>query len=305
MPVKKMHADEIEISESLVISLLNSQFPQWANLPISKVDSAGTDNAMYRLGDNMAMRLPRIHWAIEQVEKEHQWLPKLAPKLPLTIPVPLAKGEPDVGYPWHWSVYKWIEGESVNISRLADTAQAAVKLAQFIAALQSIDATHGPSPGSHNSNRGVPLAARDTPTRDIILSLKNSPNVKAATAVWEAALNAPVWQGTPVWIHGDIQSGNLLAVEGQLNAVIDFGCLGVGDPACDLMVAWNLLSAETREVFRKSLSVDDASWTRGRGWALSVGLIALPYYLKTNPVLANIAQYTIDEVFADYKHYRQ
>ncbi len=305
MPVKKMHADEIEISESLVISLLNSQFPQWANLPISKVDSAGTDNAMYRLGDNMAMRLPRIHWAIEQVEKEHQWLPKLAPKLPLTIPVPLAKGEPDVGYPWHWSVYKWIEGESVNISRLADTAQAAVKLAQFIAALQSIDATHGPSPGSHNSNRGVPLAVRDTPTRDIILSLKDSLNVKAANAVWEAALNAPVWQGTPVWIHGDIQSGNLLAVEGQLNAVIDFGCLGVGDPACDLMVAWNLLSAETREVFRKSLSVDDASWTRGRGWALSVGLIALPYYLKTNPVLANIAQYTIDEVLADYKHYRQ
>jgi aminoglycoside phosphotransferase (APT) family kinase protein len=300
-----MHADEIEINTSLVIRMLNSQFPQWANLSITKVDSAGTDNAMYRLGNNMAIRFPRIHWAIEQVEKEHHWLPKMAPKLPLTIPTPLAKGEPDESYPWHWSVYKWSEGENATIERLSDLAQTAVKLAQFIVALQSIDATHGPSPGSHNSNRGVPLAARDTPTRDIILSLCNSIDTEAAYAVWEAAVKTPVWQGTPVWIHGDIQSGNLLSVQGQLNAVIDFGCLGVGDPACDLMVAWNLLSADTREIFRKTLSIDEESWIRGRGWALSVALVALPYYLKTNPVLANIAKYTIDEVLSDYKYHRQ
>jgi len=296
-----MHADEIDIDVALVSRMIASQFPQWAKLPIIKVDSAGTDNAMYRLGNDMAIRLPRIHWAIEQVEKAHQWLPKLAPKLPLTIPVPLAKGEPDDGYPWHWSVYRWIDGENATIDRLKNKAQAAKALAQFIATLQSIDATNGPSPGSHNSNRGVPLAARDTHTRDVIHSLKSSLDIDTATAVWEAALNAPVYQDTPVWIHGDIQSGNLLAVEGRINAVIDFGCLGIGDPACDLMVAWNLFSVKTREVFRKTLSVDDATWTRGRGWALSVGLIALPYYAKTNLVLAKIAQYTIDEVLADYK----
>jgi aminoglycoside phosphotransferase (APT) family kinase protein len=297
----KMHAGEIDIDVALVSRMIASQFPQWAKLPIIKVDSAGTDNAMYWLGNDMVIRLPRIHWAIEQVEKEHQWLPKLAPKLPLTIPTPLAKGKPDDGYPWHWSVYKWIDGENATIDRLKDKAQAAKALAQFIATLQSIDATNGPSPGSHNSNRGIQLAARDAHTRDVIHSLKGSLDIDTATAAWEAALNAPVYQDTPVWIHGDIQSSNLLAVEGRINAVIDFGCLGIGDPACDLMVAWNLFSVETREVFRKTLSVDDATWTRGCGWALSVGLIALPYYAKTNLVLAKIAQYTIDEVLADYK----
>ena len=122
----------------------------------------------------------------------------------------------------------------------------------------------------------------------------------AVTAVWEAALQAPAWRGPPVWIHGDLQSGNLLARQGRLSAVIDFGCLGVGDPACDVMAAWMLLSAETRDVFRAALQVDDATWARGRGWALSVGLIALPYYQSTNPVLAGIARRAIDEALADY-----
>jgi aminoglycoside phosphotransferase (APT) family kinase protein len=301
MSVRKMHADEIETDVSLVGRLLAAQFPQWADLPIEPVISAGTDNAIYRLGDDMAVRLPRIHWATGQVDKEHRWLPRLAPLLPLAIPVPLAKGKPGEGYPWHWSVCRWLEGETATIERIVDPRQAATDLAQFIAALQRIDSTGGPPPGQYNSFRGVPLAMRDSQTRAAITALHGMINVDAVTATWEAALQAPAWRDPPVWIHGDLQSGNLLTQQGRLSAVIDFGCLGVGDPACDLIVAWNFLSAETREVFRVALPVDEATWTRGRGWALSVGLIALPYYKTTNPVLAGISRRTIDEVLADHK----
>lgn len=302
MSAGNMHGDEVVTDVSLVGRLLAAQFPRWADLPIEPVPSAGTDNALYRLGDDMAVRLPRIHWATAQVEKEHQWLPKLAPLLPLAIPVPLAMGMPGEGYPWHWSVYRWLEGENATMDRIADPRQAATELAQFIAALRRIDTTGGPPPGPHNFFRGVPLEMRDAETRAAIAALHDTLDADAATAAWEAALQAPAWPGPPVWIHGDLQSGNLLAVQGRLSGVIDFGGLGVGDPACDLMVAWNLLSAETRDVFRATLLVDDATWARGRGWALSVGLIALPYYRSTNPVLAGISRRAIDEVLADQQH---
>ena len=302
MPAGKMHADEVDTDVALVGRLLAAQFPEWPDLPIEPVRSAGTDNALYRLGDDMAVRLPRIDWAIGQVDKEHRWLPRLASLLPLAIPVPLAKGTPGEGYPWQWSVYRWLEGENATIERIADPRQAATELAHFIAALQRIDPTGGPSPGPYNSFRGVPLSTRDAETRAAIASLHGTLDTGAVTAAWEAALRAPAWPGPPVWIHGDLQSGNLLAVQGRLSAVIDFGCLGVGDPACDLQVAWNLLSADTRTVFRAVLPVDDATWARGRGWALSVGLIALPYYQRTNPVLAGIARYAIDQVLAEHQH---
>lgn len=298
--MNKMHIDEVETNVSLVARLLAAQFPQWAGLTIEPVPSTGTDNALYRLGDEMAVRLPRIHWAIEQVEKEYQWLPRLAPFLPLAIPVPLAKGEPGDGYPWRWSVYRWLEGENATVERIADPRQAAIDLARFVGALQRIDARGGPPPGSHNSHRGEPLAMRDARTREAIATLRGALDVGAVTAVWDAAIGAPAWSGPPAWLHGDLQSGNLLAVEGRLSAVIDFGCLGVGDPACDVMAAWMFLSAETRGVFRAELQVDDATWARGRGWALSVGLIALPYYQSSNPVLAGIARRAIDEALADH-----
>ncbi|MAT95662.1 MAG: phosphotransferase [Anaerolineaceae bacterium] len=294
-----MHPNEIETGVSLVHRLLAVQFPQWASLPLAPVPSAGTDNALYRLGSDMVVRLPRIDWAVGQVEKEQRWLPQLAQHLPLAIPVPLTKGVPGGGYPWPWSVYRWLDGENATLEQLADVQETAVTLAHFITTLQQINATGGPPPGKHNSRRGVPLAARDGQTRQAIAALAGMIDTEAATAAWEAALELPAWAGPPVWLHGDLQSGNLLAVEGVLTAVIDFGCLGVGDPACDLMVAWNLFSGEARDAFRASLAVDEATWARGRGWALSVGLIALPYYQHTNPVLANIARYAIHEVLAD------
>ena len=296
-----MHLDEVDINISLVVQLLITQFPQWANLPVEPAHAVGTGNALYRLGDDMVVRLPRIPSAVGQVDKEQKWLPTLAPLLPLDIPVPLAKGKPSDDYPWHWSVYRWLQGEDATIAPIADLRQAATDLAQFIIALQQIEATGGPPPGQHNFYRGVPLAVRDQQTRDAISALTDVIDTNEVTAAWNAALGVPAWNRAPVWLHGDLHAGNLLVQHGRLSAVIDFGGLGVGDPACDVMAAWVLLSAENRAVFREMLQVDDATWARGRGWALSFGLIALPYYQTTNPVLAGIARRAINEVLAEHK----
>lgn len=293
-------ANKMEIDAALVKRLIAAQFPQWAGHTIRPVESAGTDNAIYRLGEDMAVRLPRVEWAIGQVEKEQRWLPKLAPLLPLSIPAPLAMGVPDEGYPWRWSVYRWLGGENATIGRIDNPPQAALALARFVASLWRIDPAEGPPPGPHNSERGVPLARRDASVRNAISGLNNRIDTGTATAAWELSLQAPVWQGKAVWLHGDLHPGNLLVDQGRLQAVIDFGTLGVGDPACDLMVAWTLFSAESRDVFRAALPVDDATWTRGRGWALSFGLIAYAYYLDTNPVLARISRRTINEVLAEH-----
>ena len=301
MPAEKMHADEVDIDVSLVGRLLAAQFPQWAGLPIERVRPSGTDNAIYRLGDDMAVRLPRRERTSGTLEKERRWLPRLAPLLPLAVPVPLAEGMPAEDYPWKWSVYRWLEGENATVERITDLSQLATDLAQFVAALQRIDPTGGPSPGEHNFFRGAPLAGRDEATRAAIASLARAIDGGTVTAAWEAALRAPEWERPPVWVHGDLDLRNLLVERGRLRAVIDFGGLGVGDPACDVMVAWKVLSADTRDIFRAELSVDEASWARGRGWALSQALIALAYYtLETNPVLVREAQRWMAEVLADH-----
>jgi aminoglycoside phosphotransferase (APT) family kinase protein len=291
-----MHDDEVDTGISLVGKLLSAQFPQWADLPIEPVRSAGTDNAIYRLGDDLAVRLPRIDGATGDLDKEHRWLPRLAPFLPLAIPVPIAKGEPGEGYPWQWSIYRWLEGQNATIERIADPYRAATDLAQFVAALQQVNFADEPPSG-----RGMRLAMRDGPARSAIETLRGTIDTDAATAVWEASLRAPTWERPPVWTHGDLIPTNLLVEQGELSAVIDFGTLGVGDPACDLVAAWSVLSVETREVFRSALRVDDATWRRGRGWALSPALIIVPYYQDTNPVLVAVATSMIDEILADYQ----
>ena len=301
MGARKMHADEVETDVSLVHRLLAAQFPHWADLPIAPVPSAGTDNALYRLGESLVVRLPRIHWAVGLVDKEQRWLPTLAPHLPLAIPVPLAQGSPAEGYPWPWSVYRWLEGENATIAPIGDRREVARDLARFLAALQRIDPAGGPPAGPQNFSRGVPLAVRDAPTRAALAALHGRLDVGAATAAWEAALRAPAWDGPPVWLHGDLYPANLLVARGRLVGVIDFGCLGVGDPACDLVPAWMLFSDESREAFRAALGVDDAAWARGRGWALSLGLTALPYYWDTNPVLVASARRAIDHVLAEHR----
>ncbi len=291
-----MHANELEIDAALVKRLLKSQLPQWADLPIHRVTSAGTDNALYRLGSDMVVRLPRINWADGQVEKEFTWLPRLTPLLPLTIPTPLAIAAPALGYPYKWSVYRWLDGENAIRKPIVDMQQAAHDLAGFVKAMRAIPVAEENSPPAPISPRGVPLSSRDEPVLASLAKLENMINTNAALSVWEAVLQVPAWPGTPVWLHGDLMAGNLLVQDGRIHAVIDFGCVGIGDPAVDVMTAWLFLPAETRADFRQALEVDEDTWQRARGWALSVGLIALPYYHKTNPTLAKIARNAIDQV---------
>lgn len=301
MPPGKMHADELDTDTGLVRRLLAAQFPRWAGLPIAPVHPAGTDNALYRLGDDMVVRLPRRERTIKTLEKERRWLPRLAPLLPLAVPVPLAAGRPAEGYPFAWAVYTWLQGEDATVGRIAEPRQAAADLARFLAALRRIDPAGGPPPGEHNFFRGEPLARRDGATRAAIRALGGVIDGDAATAAWDAALNAPAWERAPVWIHGDLDARNLLVVNGRLSAIIDFGGLGVGDPACDVMVAWKVLPADTRAIFRSALAVDEATWARGRGWAISQALIALAYYtLETNSVLVQEARRWMAEVLADH-----
>lgn len=299
MPAGKMHDNEVATSVTLVRRLLAAQFPHWAALPLEPVPSAGTDNAIYRLGHDMTVRLPRIDWAIGQADKEREWLPKLAPWLPLAVPVPLAQGKPDAGYPWHWSVYRWLEGENIMPGRLDNPTQAALDMAHFITSLQRIDPTGGPLASEHNL-RGTTLVQRDEDTREAIMALDGMFDTRALIAVWETALQAPDWDRAPVWFHGDLLVGNVLFNRGRVSAIIDFGGLGVGDPACDLMIAWGLFSGESRALFRAALQIDDATWVRGRGHALSQAAIFIPYYLNTNPLGVGYARHTIAEILTEY-----
>lgn len=293
-----MHADEVDTDAGLVRRLLAAQFPQWAELPVERVRSDGTDNALYRLGDDLVARLPRSPSRVHLVAKEVEWLPRLAPHLPVAVPIPLAEGAPGEGYPWPWSVCTWLAGENPTVGALDDPASLAVELAAFVGALQLIDPTDGPPAGEGNFQRGVPLAERDARTREAIEALRGVVDTEAVTAAWEMALSAPPWSGAPVWLHGDLAPGNVLLVDGRLSAVIDFGCLGVGDPAVDLIVAWNLLPPRARDLFRAALEVDAAAWERGRGWALSFALIALPYYERTNPALVASSRHVLRELLA-------
>ena len=243
----------VDIDASLVTQLVTSQFPQWADLPITPVEFDGRDSRTFRLGVDMSVRLPSAEADAAQVEKEHRWLPILAPRLPLEIPVPLAMGGPAEGYPWKWSVYRWLEGAIASTERIEDLNGFATTLARFLASLQQIDPADGPSPGHHNFFRGGPLETYDAETRSAIAALGDQIATETATAVWETAI-AATWHGSSVWFHGDVDATNLLVRGGRLSAVIDFGCSGVGDPACDVTIAWTLLSGESREAFRAASS---------------------------------------------------
>jgi aminoglycoside phosphotransferase (APT) family kinase protein len=285
-----MHADELEIDEALVRRLLADQFPQWADLPLSRVEPAGTVNAIFRLGDERSLRLPRRHGPTEPGGKELDWLPKLAPLLPVEISVPIAQGRPSDAYPWFWDVYTWVEGATAPVEEI-DAVEAAHDLAALIAALQRIDPAGAP-PG-----RGIPLAERD---EEIQYWLDRFDGDPAARAEWERALAAPPWDGPPMWHHGDLDARNWLVRDGRICAVIDWGSMGVGDPACDVMVAWKLHSRAARDAFRETLPTDDATWERARGWALSQAVAALAYYTpENNPALYHEAESWLELVLSE------
>ncbi|MEW1724864.1 aminoglycoside phosphotransferase family protein [Streptomyces sp. NPDC093109] len=289
-----MHADEVETDVALVRRLVAGQFPRWAGLPVTAVESAGTVNAVYRLGTDMTVRLPRVEAGARDVGREGRWLPRLAPLLPVSVPVPLGRGEPAEGYPWVWSVHPWLDGENPVVGAVPGTTRLAEELAAFVTALRRVDPTGAPTAYRHG-----PLKTRDTATRDAVGLLSGVIDTGAATAAWEEALSAPTWQGPPVWVHADLSPGNVLLTGGRLTAVIDFGCMGTGEPAVDLIPAWSLLTADARDVFRAAVDADDATWARGRGWALSIALSELSYYRVTNPVMAAIARHVIHEILTD------
>ncbi|MGW0836150.1 aminoglycoside phosphotransferase family protein [Streptomyces prunicolor] len=303
----ELRPEDVRIDETLVRGLIAEQFPQWADLPVKQAESQGMDNATYRLGDEMSVRLPRYPRWEGQVVREQRWLPYLAGQLPMQISVPLAMGRPGLGYPFPWSVYRWLEGENAVPGGLTDLRQTATDLAEFIGALWRIDSAGGPPPEWSNGFRGVDLAdERDSPVvadrmRARIAALDGLVDTDAVRAVWRTALDTPRWDGPPVWIHGDPAPGNLLAVNGRLSAVIDFGTVAVGDPACDMIAAWLFLDPDARAVFRSVLQVDDDTWARGRAWGLT-GLLPSPSDLTgDDPVRAATARRRLDELVADHR----
>lgn len=289
-----MHVNEVKTDTALVRRLLAAQFPAWAHLPVEPVRSSGTVNAIYRLGADMAVRLPRIEGGSKDVALEHRWLPHLARHLPFAVPEPLAEGAPAEGYPWAWSVCRWLDGENPEAG--SGSVPLAAELADFVKALRSVDTEDGPP-----AFRSEPLESRDAATRGALDSLHGAIDSAAAAAAWDEALRAPGRRGAATWVHGDLQPGNVLLSGGRLSAVIDFGCMGLADPAVDLIAGWYLLTAPSRRAFRTALEADDASWARGRGWALSIALMELSYYRITNPVMAATARHVIGEILDDQR----
>jgi aminoglycoside phosphotransferase (APT) family kinase protein len=301
--------EKAAITPELVSRLVAAQFPQWAHLPVTPAELDGWDNTTFRLGEELSVRLPSADWYVPQVDKEHRWLPTLAPQLPLPIPAPLAKGAPGCGFPRPWSVYRWLAGEHATVERVADLNRFAIDLADFLAALYRIDPAGGPAAGKHNFFRGGPVTVYDGEAREAISALKGEIDSDAATEVWEAAL-AATWHGPSVWVHGDVTGSNLLVVDGRLSAVIDFGCAAVGDPACDMTIAWTFFFGDSRETFRDRLGLDEGTWARGRGWALWKALITLVKALKANADLDSprfgwrlSASHVIEEVLADHSRH--
>jgi aminoglycoside phosphotransferase (APT) family kinase protein len=267
-----VHRDAI--TADVAARLVAGQFPEWAGLPVVPVKLDGWDNTTFRLGDELSIRLPSADGYTAQITKEHRWLPVLAPSLPLPVPEPVAMGFPSDEFPRPWSVYRWIAGEPATADQVADLVRFASSLAVFLAALQAVDASDGPPPGEHNFFRGGPLATYDQQTRQLIRLTAGDVDASAATTVWDAAL-ASTWERPPVWVHGDVTGSNLLIADGALHAVIDFGGLAVGDPACDLVMEWTFFTSDSAAAFHRGLHLDEATWARGRGWALWKALLMI------------------------------
>jgi aminoglycoside phosphotransferase (APT) family kinase protein len=287
------------IDAALARRLVDRQFPQWSDLPITTVELDGWDNRTFRLGSELSVRLPTGSWYAQQVAKEQRWLPVLAPQLPLPIPTPVAEGTPDSGFPYPWSVYRWLDGEPVATAGVADLTGFATALAGFLGALARVDATGGPEPGEHNFFRGGPLATYEAETVEAIDALGDEIPRDAVQRVWADAMSTS-WDREPVWFHGDVAVGNLLVRDGRLAGVLDFGSSGVGDPACDMVIAWTFLSGPSRDRFRAERGVDPGTWSRGRGWALWKALISLVGHLERGAPEEALARRDIEQVIADH-----
>ncbi len=288
-----MHDDEVLVEDDTVRALLEEQFPQWARETLRRFPDSGTDNAIYRLGETMVVRLPRIHSAEEQVARERRWLGVLSGGLPARVPVPLAAGRPGAGYPFSWLVAPWLEGKSADHAVVEDWDVFADEVGEFVVALGRVPARGGPPP----RRRGTPMAQYDRAVQYGLRQLDGVIDVRRAREVWQDALDAGDWPGAPVWVHGDLLPGNLLVRNGHLSGVIDWGSTGVGDPACEAMLAW-ALPPEARRRFRRTVGFDDATWARARGWVVEQTAFYIPYYASSLPEAAAQAKARLDAALA-------
>ncbi len=294
-----MHDGETDVDDALARRLITQEFPEFADLALTRVEAWGTDHAIFRLGTDLAVRFPKIGWAKDQPNKEQRWLPILAPHLPVEIPVPVAVGQPTDDYPYHWSVSPWLDGENPSPDGRTDLGELARDLAAAVLALQRIDTSGAPEP-SAVKQRGGPLGRADESTRMRAAELRAEVDVDALLAIWDAGVRAAPFNGPPVWVHGDLSDGNLITRNDRLTGIIDWGGLIAGDPAVELMVAWHCFDVESRAVYRDALGfVDDAMWLRGRAWAVSAAVQALPYYRDTNPDIVRRSWRTVEAVLAD------
>ncbi len=283
---------------SLITELITSQFPVWKNLPIQPVEPCGWDNHTYRLGNELLVRLPSGATYAPQVEKENLWLPRLAPVLPLKIPCPVAVGKPNRNYPWNWSIYKWLEGTTASTKTISHIDDFAVALAHFLRTLQKMDTTGGPFPGPDNFHRGGALSHYDKEMRQALTRMKNQIDSDQALKIWEKGLHSH-WLKPPVWVHGDISPNNLLVNNGQLCAVIDFGLLAVGDPACDLMIAWTFFEGKSRDIFRSTMALDPETWERARAWTLWKASVIVSGLSSATHSESIVAPKTLERVLED------
>jgi aminoglycoside phosphotransferase (APT) family kinase protein len=291
-----MHEGELLVDSPLARRLIADQFSRWSDLPLAPVEPAGTDHAIFRLGDDKAVRFPRIGWAAGQPEKECTWLPRIAPHLSLAVPDPLALGEPSGDYPFRWLVCSWLDGANATPERLTSQDRTAADLVRLLRELWSIDTAGGPPA----EGRGGDLSIYDEDVRASVEIISNSIETRWALREWTAALDATPWTGEPVWLHRDLDARNLLAQDGRLSGLIDFGGLAIGDPAADLMVAWKMFDPEGRAAFRERLDMDDATWRRARGCVLCQAVMILSYYtLETNPTLVREATNWLAQLRAD------
>lgn len=261
----------MDITVDLAKKLIFEQFPQWSHLEIKPVKNSGHDNRTFHLGDDLTIRLPSGKEYEPQIQKEAKWLPVLAQHLSLPITAPVAKGKPTPEYPLAWSINRWLVGETVTHTNV-DLQKFAIELARFLKELEAINAENGPQAGAHNFYRGGDLAVYTTEFEQALTQLPAGPQRNHYQDIWTTAL-ATKWEKKPVWVHGDIAVGNLLVNDGHLSGVIDFGILGTGDPACDLMMAWTFFDSKSRKAFKEEMGLDDTTWQRGKGWALWKALI--------------------------------
>ncbi len=290
-----LHDDEILIDLGLVRALVDRALPEYASLPISRLRASGSTNALFRLGDELLIRLPRQPGGSATIEKEARWLPHIAPLLPVSVPEVVAVGEPDLGYPERWSVVRWLEGDFPTVADPASYADPtptalARDLAAVVTALSDIPVPPGALADPElRMYRGAPIGSMDGGTRRSLAECRDISGLDldfdAVLRMWELAmaLPEPGSESSPRWYHGDLLAENLLVRDGRLAAVLDFGGLAVGDPTIDLVVAWEVLDPAAREVFRRAVGVDDATWLRGRAWALALAVMTFPYYWSTMP----------------------